>query len=118
MSPLMLGIICWLRDRELLLIPRGPSPSCLPVNSHQQDQERSSSCLPLEEQLEQTDTTLAFSDAIVTCEDVDDDEILGEADPSEEEDGKIDYLSPPSVASSLVCVQRRNSLVHQKFQSM
>ena len=44
-----------------------------------------------------------------------------DAGECEEKDSK-DYLSPPSVASSLICLQsqqqRRNSLADQKFQSM
>ena len=95
------------------------SPSFLPVDQNkQEDQEVSPSCRSREDTLEQTETTVAFRDAIVTCEDDEDDQILDETDPCEESDAKIDYLCPPSVASSLVCVQRRNSLVQQKFQSI
>ena len=45
-----------------------------------------------------------------------------EEEREEEEEVKKDYLSPPSVASSLVCLQARRrsslSLLEQKFKSM
>ena len=43
-----------------------------------------------------------------------------EGEGEEEVEVKKDLLSPPSVASSLVCLQahRRSSLVEQKFKSM